>query len=332
MGNMHAYRKPAVDVDTSVQPVTQEAVQTSASEVPTSGQLPEPTPTPASSPQPVVAKKRPAYVHPFIEMINRNCSETEMINTLEAFCGRTEVGTDEEGRLIYEAVDQTEFIAPVLQVFSYCATNGKQSVVQWLLNNFVPLQVSYDNNFCYFDCLKWGYHQIADWISEHESFYPSMEVLENLLNRGRYTQFHKCMSSPYLKDDLNTYRFTFMHYINNAQFSDVGNLLDNIKQKTAGQTIQILDTIYPNPRLAKLVQDKVQAVGEDPIVFQEPVQVEAEVSQQSESESVNSVQSSTTTPVVSNDTDAGMGIHHRNTNVHTSLYSRDGEEVVIIDQ
>lgn len=248
MGNMNAYRKGDQTTETAQQSEHTNNTTTSSAVSVTSTPMPTP----------IVSKKHPSYVHPFIDMINRNCTESEMINTLEAFCGRTMVGVDDDGRIVYETVDQTEFIAPVLQVFSYCATHGKSSVVQWLLKNFVPLQVSYDNNFCYFECLKWGNNHIADMIAEHESFYPSMEVLENLLSRGRYTQFRKCMSSPYLKDDLNTYRFTFMHYIDNVQFSDASRLLSDIKQKMAGQNVQISDMVYPNPKLVKLMKEAAQ--------------------------------------------------------------------------
>ncbi|XWV25931.1 hypothetical protein QJ857_gp1149 [Tupanvirus soda lake] len=208
------------------------------------------TPTPVA-PKPV--KPRTPYVHPFIEMINRNCSESEIINTLQAFCGRIEVGKDQFGRPIYEAVDQTEFIAPVLQVFSYCANNGKKTVVQWLLDNFVPLQVSYENNYCYFECLQWKHTDIADMLVGHESFVPSMEVLENLISRSKYAQFRKCMTSPLLpRGDLDTYRFTFMHYIDCNQFSNVSNLFRKIKQRSSGQQVAVDDKIYPNPRLAAL--------------------------------------------------------------------------------
>ncbi|XWV24688.1 hypothetical protein QJ856_gp1095 [Tupanvirus deep ocean] len=240
------------------------------------------TSPPAQPVVPKVVRPRTPYVHPFIEMINRNCSESEMINTLQAYCGRSEVGKDQFGRPIYEAVDQTEFIGPVLQVFSYCANNGKKTVVQWLLDNFVPLQVSYENNYCYFECLQWKHYEIADMLVGHESFVPSMEVLESLLSRSKYAQFRKCMTSPLLpRGDLDTYRFTFMHYIDSNQFLNVSNLFKKIKQRSSGQQVPIDDQIYPNPRLAALkATAPLVPTPAEPVV---PVPVESVVSEPVES-------------------------------------------------
>jgi hypothetical protein len=207
--------------------------------------------------QPTMLKKQQPYIHPFIDMINRNCSEVEIINTLQAFCGNIEVGRNSNDQPIYEVVDQNEFLAPVLQVFSYCANNGKKSVVQWLVTNYVPLPVSHDSNYCYFECLRWNHYDIADMIVAHESFYPSMEVLENLISRGKYAQFRKCMASPHLRDDLQTYQYTFMHYIDHNQYTNVGDLLRKIKQRISNQNVQINDQVHLNPRL---VQQQAQSV------------------------------------------------------------------------
>ena len=202
-------------------------------------------------------KKQPPFVHPFIAMINEQRSQPEMINTLQAFCGRTQIGVNEKNEPIYDTVDQMEFKAPVMQVFSYCANNGKDSVVEWLIENYIPLEVSYDNNFCYFECLKWKHEKIADMIVQHESFNPTMEILENLLERNKYLQFRHCMNSPYLRGDMLTYKFTFMHYIDNNQYSSVKNLLGKIKQHTSNANIPITDQVYPNPKLAKTHFDQI---------------------------------------------------------------------------
>lgn len=213
---------------------------------------------------------KPQYVHPFIDLINRKCTESEFINTLQTFCGGTEVGTDSHNNPIYEVVDQTEFIAPVLQVFSYCATNGKKSVVEWLCKNFVPLQVSYDNNFCYFECLKWGHHEIADIIAQHESFSPDILVLEQMLAKSKYDLFKKCMTSPYLRDDMHKYRYTFMHYIDQSQYTSVTDLLGKIKQRINGASIEIADEVYPNPRLIKLEMPVPQPIVNEVTMLAQP--------------------------------------------------------------
>lgn len=296
----------------AVQNTTAETVQQTVDTV--TPVVTAPTPV-VSTVTPVVSapvKKQPKWVHPFIEMVNRNCSEAEMINTLQAYCGRIEVGTDSNGNPIYETVDQTEFIAPILQVFSYCANNGKKSVVQWLLTNFVPLQVSYENNFCYFECLRWNHYEIADMLASHESFIPSMEVLENMLSSSKYAQFRKCMTSPYLRDDLFTYRFTFMHYIDNNQYSNVQSLLTKIKQRKAGQTVEITDKVYPNPRFAQVSQtapiepvtSTVEPPLEVPIEQSEPMVTE----QTSQPETSSELQSD---DVVVDPEESNVGLHQR---------------------
>lgn len=209
-----------------------------------------PVPSPKLSNQ---VRVQPAYVHPFIQLITKNASDAEVINTLNAFVGKIQVGSDQYNRPIYEAVDQTEFLAPILQVFSYAANNGRRSVVEWLMENYVPLNVSYDDNYCYFECLRWNHFDIADMIVNHESFYPTMAVLENLLQRSKYAGFKQCMKSPHLRGDLQTYRFTFMHYVDTNQYSVISPLLNKIKQRIAGTSVDIPDEIKPNPRFAKPV-------------------------------------------------------------------------------
>ncbi len=159
-------------------------------------------PTTSTASPPSRSMPKTIFVHPFITMIDKNVPESEMVNTLCAFVGPTEFGQDTNGNTIYESVDQTEFIAPVLQVFSFCASNGRKQVVQWLIENFVPLDVSYDNNFCYTESLRWSHSDIADMIACHESFRPNMEILENLISRKKYDVFKKCMTSPYITGTL----------------------------------------------------------------------------------------------------------------------------------
>jgi len=208
-------------------------------------------PTPQIIPQPV--PKRPAYVHPFIELINRPAPETEIINTLSAFMCCTQIGTDSNGRPIYEEIDQTIFMGPITQVFSYGANNGRMQLTKWILDNYIPLQVSYDNNFCYFESLRWSHFQIADMIAQHESFVPTINVLENFISRNKYDLFKHCMKSPYLRGDLQTYRFTFVKYISDANYVSVQNLLSVIKKKEKDESVIISDTICPNPLLIKSV-------------------------------------------------------------------------------
>jgi len=211
--------------------------------------IPIPTPQINQVNKPTCTKRSNPYVHPFIVLINTKAPENEIINTLNAFMGPIKAAIDKDGRQLYESVDQLEFLGPVLQLFSHAVNNRYKVVVMWLMNNFVPLQVSYDNNYCYFEALKWGHVDMADLIATHESFYPSLHVLENVLSRGKYDLFKKCMTSPYLRDEMHAYRYTFMYYVDINDHTAINKLLGTIKQKSIDPTTSIDDPIYPNPKL-----------------------------------------------------------------------------------
>lgn len=245
---------------TEEQPLMNGSQQTYGSQPVQISEITEPEPVTSTQIPEYVPEKRgraPKYVHPFIQLINNNANESEMVNTLQIYCGSTEIGQDEEGKPIYESVDQTMFIAPALQLFSYCATNNKIRVVKWLLDNFVPLQVSYEKNFCYFECVKFHYYDIADLIAQHESFDPTMVALDNLISRNKYDIFKKCMSSPYLTGLMNKYRYTFMRYVDKQQYSKINDLLGKIKQagNVEGSEVVISNKVRTYSKPTENVQD-----------------------------------------------------------------------------
>lgn len=197
---------------------------------------PKVTSSPKASPIPNHSVSRGTtykFVHPFIELINRKASDSEFINTMATFMDRRFVGVDERGVEQFEYVDQMQFFLHTMQVFSYCANNGKESVVKWLMDNYVPLQVSYDDNFCYFESMRWGHHSIVELIVSHSSFVPTEPILQDMISRGRYDLFKRCMSSPHLRDKLWTYRHTFLHYLQNNDVDAVNNLFNLIKNKSS---------------------------------------------------------------------------------------------------
>ena len=118
------------------------------------------------------------------------------------------------------------------------------------MENFVPLRVSQDDNFCYFESLKYSHSDIADMIASHESFVPTMATLENILSRSKYDIFKKCMNSPHLSGDLMTYRFTFRDYVDNQKYREINDLLQKIKSRECGHQVQINDPALMDPRLA----------------------------------------------------------------------------------
>jgi hypothetical protein len=303
----------AVESTSVSEPLVQPVFQPTLPSVSQSSQTLQSSPT-------TVVKKQPAYVHPFIELINRSSSESEIINMLDIYLGKKLTGHNHNGDPMYDVVDQTLFIGPTLQVFAYAANNGKKSVVSWLMENFVPLQVSYDNNFCYYECLKWNHHEVADLLASHESFIPTMDILESLLSRGKYHLFRTCMNSPYLKDDLRTYRFTFMHYVDTNNFSAINNLLAKIKQRAFNPTVQITDVVYPNPKLPKVspvgspIETPVSPMDTTPIM--EPVQMSGfSVMETTDTNEVTQPVSEIIVDITNNNTIETFesGLHQRNT-------------------
>lgn len=190
---------------------------------------------------PSVSKPTAKYVHPFIELVNRNAPTNELINTMALYLDISTGEDSQSGEKYYLMVDQSEFIAPVLQVFSFSATNGREPVVRWIMENFVMLDVSYDNNFCYFDSIRWKHEKIADLITTHESFNPTPTVLQNLLARQKYDIFKKCMQSPAIQGLVRDYRFTFIKYLNENKYSAVHGLVDFIIKKE-----KVPNTIIPD--------------------------------------------------------------------------------------
>ena len=186
-------------------------------------------------------EKQEAYVHPFIELINKGSSEQEIIDTMTTYMGTIPIGKDDNGNDIFDYVDQTLFIQPVMIVFSYATSNNKMMIVEWLLKNYIPLQVSYSDNFCYFEALKWNYYNMADLIVQHKSFIPSIMVLENLIYRNKYDLFKICMNSPGLEGILLKYKYNFLSYLDMNDTENIINLLNQIKEYEMNNK----DIIYP---------------------------------------------------------------------------------------
>ena len=261
--------------DTKVVEQVQEIQSSSTPVEPTQTIQPVAVPVPVQSiPTPTFpVSSRRKYIHPFIQLINQNASATEMISTMSAYLSSVEIGTDDNGNKIYDAVDQTEFIAPVIQVFSYCANNGRGAVVQYLMDNFIPLQVSYDNNYCFFETQKWGHHSICDMIVSHQSFVPTMAVLENLYSRSKFEQIKMCMSRAHLTGTLRTYRFTISSYVDQARYTAINDLFTQIKRLDTDATFVITHEVVPDPRFAPKIAVVVPIV-EQPIELT-PAPVEA---------------------------------------------------------
>ncbi|AEQ60751.1 hypothetical protein [Acanthamoeba polyphaga mimivirus] len=177
--------------------------------------------------QSIINKK---YVHPVIDLINSNQSENEIIEVLKSFVGTNVVGTNENGQTIYDCVDQVELFGPAMQVFCHCACYGKKDVTDWILKNYVPLQVSYGDNFTFFETQKFKHFDISDMLVKHESFVPSYEVMQNLLSRSKYDLLEHCLNNPNLEKSHIDHYNLFIQYLSNKQYSNINELLVSLKK------------------------------------------------------------------------------------------------------
>jgi len=188
---------------------------------------------------------QPQFVHPFIEYVKQRRTDEEIINLMNTYMGCEP--KNDNSQPIYNCVDLMEFMAPVLHVMFYAVTNNRISIVEWLVNNYIPLQASYDDNIFYFEASNNNRMEIINLLVHHPSFIPDFKVLEDLKTKGKYDLFADCMKSPNLDDLVRLYALTFRHYIDLNMTSHVDTLLSRLKCKQDDDTYIIPDTIiYPH--------------------------------------------------------------------------------------
>ena len=110
-------------------------------------------------------------ISPILEYAAKNSSQESIIKMLEEFCIPTED----------TFIDQYLIIAPIMILFHKCVINKRKKVIYWLMENYFPLQVSYDNNVCFFHAIHHGSPDIAIEITNHHSFVPTKSFLHSLI-------------------------------------------------------------------------------------------------------------------------------------------------------
>lgn len=105
---------------------------------------------------------------PILEYVAKHAAEVDIIAMLAEFCLSNEE---------FESFDQYLIIGPVMILFHRCILENKGQVINWLMKNYYPLQVSYDNNVCYFHARHRGANKIAVSITQHHSFVPTKSIL-----------------------------------------------------------------------------------------------------------------------------------------------------------
>nr|AEX62563.1 hypothetical protein mv_L358 [Moumouvirus Monve] len=219
-----------------------------------------------------------SYIHPLINLITVNTSDDDIINTLDAYCGIQKIGDN-----LYDIPDQYEVFGPVTQLFCHCACYGRRKVVEWIMNNYVPLDVSYSDNFCYFECLRYGHKSIAAMLVQHESFNGSIDVLLDLLNRQEYNLFNNCISrNNNLDQDLKNITPALVHLVNTGNIQKVKSTLLEYKN-----TNKINAESFSHIDVTKTTNNIVT-------VSDEPITVDLDLQQESVQESVQE-------PVITNE-------------------------------
>lgn len=188
-------------------------------------------------------------IHPLYELL-QDKSEPESIAILQTFCGTYEIGSDESGQMMYESVDQMQFFAPVMQYFSLYCGKGFNNAVKWIIDNFLPLNVSYNNNFCYFECISQEgviiNENIINMIVSHDSFGISIKILESFINNNkRYIAKDKLYTANVSKP-LEPFRYTLLTYLNDNKISDFDNLVECLKKQIIHSHPVISKNIYDN--------------------------------------------------------------------------------------
>ncbi|AAV50818.1 hypothetical protein [Acanthamoeba castellanii mimivirus] len=259
--------------------------------------------------QSIINKK---YVHPVIDLINSNQSENEIIEVLKSFVGTNVVGTNENGQTIYDCVDQVELFGPAMQVFCHCACYGKKDVTDWILKNYVPLQVSYGDNFTFFETQKYKHFDISDMLVKHESFVPSYEVMQNLLSRSKYDLLEHCLNNPNLEKSHIDHYNLFIQYLSNKQYSNINELLVSLKKdsntpivsgnESETQPLQVTEIVNVNDNVtldeisySEIVTDTLPQNVESGIQLESTTEVKPESTTEVKPESTSEVQPESTT-------------------------------------
>jgi hypothetical protein len=170
------------------------------------------------------------FVHPLFELLDKSPTEQELIENMNAFCGSTFIGfSAETGEPIYEMVDQLDCMYPMLMILAYSIRNNYKNVVIWILENYLPIQVSHSDNEL-FKLAVYRYKlDIAELLLNHPSFEPSTQVLEISLENNRFDFIRKCLENPNLPKIIAFYKSTIISNLDAGNKEKVRTILDNIE-------------------------------------------------------------------------------------------------------
>ena len=137
------------------------------------------------------------------------------------------------------------------------------------MENYILLNVSYQDNYCFFESAKWNHRDISDMIARHYSFIPSLNTMRFMLQNNKYDLLEISLKSPHLRDDLNTYKYTLLFYLETRNFALFDSLITTIQQRITDKSIVITDPVmdrnYRNHIVSSTTEQTVTEAVEQPI-------------------------------------------------------------------
>ena len=171
------------------------------------------------------------FVHPLIELLNKYPNEQQLIENMNAFCGSTFLGMSEEtGEPVYEMVDQLDCMYPMLMILYYSVRNSYKNAVIWILENYLPIQVSHSDNDFFKVAIHKNNFEIAELLLNHPSFEPSIQVLKTSLANNRFDFIRKCLENPNLPKSIAFYKSTILNNLDAGNKEKINAILDKIQE------------------------------------------------------------------------------------------------------
>jgi hypothetical protein len=130
--------------------------------------------------------------HPILN-ITKSMSDYEIINIIKPFIEVSEVI---DGVIVnYDIPDIYELIGPMTQVLSIVSGYGRDKVVEYILQKYPIIDVSYADNFCFLETMRYGHINICKLLVSHDSFTPDKMVIEKAIDhREILEEMMKCVN------------------------------------------------------------------------------------------------------------------------------------------
>lgn len=176
----------------------------------------------------------------------RKCNnEDDIIRMFQNYLGTKKLQNNQ-----YEFIDQMEFFGPVMIIFGYLVSINYQKAVQWLIDHYAPLNVSYDDNFAYFENYQRNNDDtMAEMIIKHESFVPDLPVIQDLAERRKAELLRLCLQkfkdNHDNHDNYDNHKETLLKLLNASDFDAIIKEVKMMKASLGTPDIDWFDWYVP---------------------------------------------------------------------------------------